>query len=330
MSRHQACPVQEGAKLFEVIRELQVEDVAVVYVSHRLKEVEELADTVEVLRDGYHVGQLKDASISRREMVRLMVGRNIRQPLKAARPNPGKVVLAIEGLTLPGKPDAQFSFEVRAGEKVGLGGLVGAGRTALLRALGGIDRPTAGGVCVNGKVVNVRHPHDAVASGIVMAPEDRSRHGLVLEMNTSDNIVMAAQKDHGHTAGWIDRAWEARAARDMRGRLQIRDAKGSVRVLSGGNQQKVVIAKALLCSPQVLLLDEPTRGIDVGAKQEVYTVIDELAAQGMGILFASSDMEELLGLADRIIVIHEGFLRGELCAENMTEQAVMELATGTV
>ncbi len=320
---------REAALLFEVIRELRSRDVAIVYVSHRLGEVEELADRVIVLRDGCNAGMLTGDAICREEMIRRMVGRDLAGFYSRAERRPGPVVMEVQDLALAGWPNHAVSLNLHEGEIVGLAGLVGSGRTELLRALFGVDRPLSGSIVVDQEPLDARGPDDAIGSGLALVPEDRAHQGLVLGMNVRHNISLASIGRHRRAGGWLDLTWEATAEADMRRRLQIRGADGLVSYLSGGNQQKVVLGKALLLGPRVLLMDEPTRGIDVGAKHEFYQLMEDLAMQGIAILFASSEMEEILGMADRVLVMHEGQMAGELPAEVLSEESIMRLATGS-
>jgi ribose transport system ATP-binding protein len=320
----------EAERLFEVVRELVSGGVAVIYISHRLGEVKELADRVLVLRDGRAVGELKRGDVSHDAMVRLMVGRDIAQFYPRQTHSRGQPLLEVHGLRVPGRPQHALSFVVHAGELVGIAGLVGAGRTELLRVLFGIDRPIAGIMGLAGEPYSPQGPADAIRHGVALVPEDRKLQGLILEMSVRNNVSLAALRQH-QRLGWIARRREKRLARQLAEQLAIRtpSLNQSVGYLSGGNQQKVVLAKWLALKPRVLLLDEPTRGIDVGAKEEIYQLMERLAAQGVAVLFVSSEMEEILGMSDRALVMHEGMLAGELTRGELTEQAVMHLATGT-
>lgn len=320
---------REAALLFDVIRDLRSRGVAIIYVSHRLGEVEDLADRVEVLRDGRNAGTLAGDAICREEMIRRMVGRDLEAFYSRVERSPGPVVMEVQDLALAGWPEHAVSLSLREGEIVGLAGLVGSGRTELLRALFGVDRTLSGSLVVDQAAVDVRGPDEAIGCGIALVPEDRAAQGLVLGMNVRHNLSLATIGRNRRAGGWLDLAWEATADADMRRRLQIKGTDGIVSHLSGGNQQKVVLGKALLLGPRVLLMDEPTRGIDVGAKHEFYLLMEDLAAQGLAILFASSEMEEILGMADRVLVMHEGYLAGELLAEDLSEEAIMRLATGS-
>ncbi len=320
----------EAARLFEVVKDLRSKGVCIVYISHRLGEVKELADRVVVLRDGRNAGGLTRDEITHDAMVRLMVGRDLSQFYAHTPHPPGAVVLEVEGLRTATWPSEPLDFHLREGEIVGVAGLVGAGRTEMLRALFGIDRRAGGTVRVSGHPLRLETPHDAIRAGIALVPEDRKQQGLVLEMAVRENIGLAGLLRNRRVGGLLNFATERRDTVEMIRKLKIKTphAEQVVQYLSGGNQQKVVLGKWLALSPRVLLLDEPTRGIDIGAKQDIYSLMEELAARGVAILFVSSEMEEILGMSDRTLVLHEGRLAGELRRDQLSEEAVMHLATG--
>jgi len=320
----------EAARLFEVVKDLRSKGVCIVYISHRLGEVKELADRVVVLRDGRNAGGLARDEITHDAMVRLMVGRDLSQFYAHTPHPPGAVVLEVEGLRTATWPSEPLDFHLREGEIVGVAGLVGAGRTEMLRALFGIDRRAGGTVRVSGHPLRLETPHDAIRAGIALVPEDRKQQGLVLEMAVRENIGLAGLLRNRRAGGLLNFATERRDTVEMIRKLKIKTphAEQVVQYLSGGNQQKVVLGKWLALSPRVLLLDEPTRGIDIGAKQDIYSLMEELAARGVAILFVSSEMEEILGMSDRTLVLHEGRLAGELRRDQLSEEAVMHLATG--
>jgi ribose transport system ATP-binding protein len=322
---------RETERLFEVIGELKKAGVAVVYISHRLAEVKQVADRVEVLRDGRNAGQLARGDISHDALVRLMVGRDLRQfyPRHRRAPAGAPIRLLVEQVTYAGGPRQPVSFALRAGEIVGMAGLVGAGRTELAEAVFGIRRITSGRVLLDGQPLPARHPQDAVAAGLLLVPEDRRHHGLILVDSVAHNLSLP-NLDRLSRLGWIRPRQEARLVEDSIRRLRVRTASPAkpVGFLSGGNQQKVVLGKWLARQPRVLLFDEPTRGVDVGARSEIYGLMDQLAGAGVAILMISSDLEEILGMSDRVLVLHEGALAGEVAREDLTEEAVMFLATG--
>jgi len=321
---------REAAALFDVVRDLRSRGVGIIYISHRLAEVTELADEVAVLRDGANAGNLDTQDINHANMVRLMVGRDVAQFYARQQHPTEKPALELRGLVTPTWPQHTISLSVHAGEIVGLAGLVGAGRTELLRTVFGIDQALAGDVLVGGKTVHIRDSLDAIRQGLSLVPEDRKHHGLVLEMMVGENIGLAGLRRNRLPGGFLNQRRETADALRMIEQLQVRTTGPDqiIQFLSGGNQQKVVIGKWLSLKPQVLLLDEPTRGIDVGAKQEIFRLMELLASQGVGILFVSSEMEEILSMSDRALVMHEGRLAGELSQDELSDVAVMNLATG--
>jgi ribose transport system ATP-binding protein len=323
----------EASKLFDVVRQLSARGVSVLYISHRLGEVEELADRVVVLRDGQFSGQLSRAENCRDSIIRLMIGRDVSRFYQRTPREPGSMLLTVRDLRTSTYPHQGISFSLRAGEVVGLAGLVGAGRTELLATLFGVMPAVSGSMTFGPLDRPPRSSREAIAAGIMLAPEDRRHTGLILPMSVKTNLSLASlrrDRRHGLLRGFLNTAAENRVARSMIELMRIKASSDRqvVRYLSGGNQQKVVLGKWLCLSPKLLLLDEPTRGIDVGAKEEIYKLIDQLAHQGVAILFASSEMDEVLGLADRTLVMHEGRLAGELDRSEMTEESVMHLATG--
>jgi ribose transport system ATP-binding protein len=321
---------EEAGVLFEVIGELRSRGVSIAYISHRLGEVQQLADRVLVLRDGQNAGELSRQQIDHEAMVSLMVGREISQHY-ARRPHPtGAPVLEVEDLVVPAWPQHSLSFQVRAGEMVGIAGLVGAGRTELLQVLFGLVPPLGGRVRVAGQEVRFASPAEAIGAGLALVPEDRKQQGLILEMGLRPNIGLPGLRRHARWGGFADQQREGADAAEAIRRLRIRTPGPDqvVQYLSGGNQQKVVLGKWLALKPRVLLLDEPTRGIDVGAREEIYGLMEELAESGVAILFASSELEEILGMADRVLVMHEGRLAGQVPRERLTEETIMHLATG--
>ena len=320
----------ETDRLYEVIDDLKAADVSVLYISHRLAEIKRCADRAIVLRDGRNAGELAKSEISHANLVRLMVGRDLKQLFPKTRPTPSHdAVLTVSNLRYAGGPARPISFEVRAGEVLGTAGLVGAGRTELAEAVFGIRRIVSGEIRVHGMAVSIRRPADALVAGILLAPEDRRLHGLVLESGVGFNVSLP-NLDLVSSSRFVSPRREWSLVTDATDRLRVKTPSlgQPVGLLSGGNQQKVVFAKWLARGPQVLILDEPTRGVDVGAKAEIYALIDELAARGVAVWMITSDLEELLGVSDRAIVLHEGRLAGELGRDELSEEAVMRLATG--
>lgn len=315
--------------LFEVIRSLRASGVSIVYISHRLSEVHQVCDRVIALRDGKNSGGLSREEITHDNMVRLMVGRELDQFYAHQSQSPGDVVLEAKAIKTKAHPAHAISFQLRAGEIVGLAGLVGAGRTELFETLFGVHPPVDGTLEVSGKAVTIRSPKDAIAHEVFLVPEDRKLQGLVLPMDVGQNTTLPGLHRLSYLS-WVDSSKEQKVADEMVRRMRVKtpSTRQIIQYLSGGNQQKVVIAKWLAMHPKVLLLDEPTRGIDVGAKHEIYELMEELASKGVAILFVSSEMEEILGMSDRVLVMHEGNLAGELSRDQLSEQAIMNLATG--
>lgn len=320
----------EADTLFRVVRELRDRGVSIIYISHRLSEVKELADRVAVLRDGENVGELHRDEIHRDRMVRMMVGRDVSQFYARQPHEAGATILELDDLATSAHPGHRLSFKVAAGEIVGIAGLVGAGRSELLRAVFGVDRPVAGTLRVADERVHFRSPADAIRAGVALVPEDRKQAGLILDMTLRQNVSLPGLSRNRLPLRILDLGYERVTTDEMIGQLNIRTphARQTVRHLSGGNQQKVVLAKWLAMQPRGLLLDEPTRGVDVGAKEEIYRLMDKLAGTGVAVLFVSSEMEEIIGMSDRALVMHEGRLAGELERSELSEEAVMNLATG--
>ncbi|MFO0922148.1 MAG: sugar ABC transporter ATP-binding protein [Pirellulales bacterium] len=320
----------ETEQLIAAVKDLRAKGIAVIYISHRLGEVRELADRVVVLRDGANAGNLDRNSITHDNMVRLMVGRDISQYYDRKPHAKGDVILEVSQLVTRTWPKHALNFAVRSGEMVGIAGLVGAGRTEMIRTLFGIDQPLSGQIKIAGKPVKIASPRDAIEAGIALVPEDRKQHGLVVDMPVWSNVGLAGLWANRLPGGFARKSKELSDTREMIQKLRIKTPheRQIARFLSGGNQQKVVLGKWLALGPKILLLDEPTRGIDVGAKQEIYRLMEELAKQGMAILFVSSELEEIIGMSDRTLVMHEGRLTGELPREKLSEEAIMRLATG--
>jgi len=321
---------RETEALFKVVNDLRQQGVSLIYISHRLGEVNKLADRVTVLRDGENAGELNRDEIDHDRMVRLMVGRDVSQFYDHKPHQPQQPMLTVQDLVVPANPRHKLNFEVRAGEIVGIAGLVGAGRTELLDVLFGVVPRDGGSIKIAGEAVNLTSPKVAIDFGMALVPEDRKQHGLIVEMAVRENIGLAGLNRNKRPLGFLNRAAESHATSQMIGKLDIKTPGPGqiVQFLSGGNQQKIVLGKWLSLAPKVLLLDEPTRGIDVGAKEEIYRLMEKLAESGVAILFVSSEMEEILGMSDRTLVMHEGRITGELARERLSEEAVMQLATG--
>ena len=316
---------KEVAELFETVRRLRDEGRAIAFVSHRLDEIFAISDRITVMRDGEKVAERRTAETDAAELVRLMVGREVGPVAQRGAQRPvADPILRVNGLTRKGRFEG-VSLEVRPGEIVGLAGLVGAGRTEVCETIFGVTRPDAGTVEVGGEAVRFRSPRDAVAKGIAMVPEDRQHHGLLLPLSVAHNATLP-------TLGgvWLRERSERERTEVLTTRLRtaLRSVAQPVRELSGGNQQKVVLAKWLMTGPRILILDEPTRGVDVGAKEEVHRLIRELVGSGLAILVVSSDLTEVLELSDRVLVMREGRLVGEFAREAATPEGVMAAATG--
>jgi ribose transport system ATP-binding protein len=281
-----------------------------------------------VFRDGHHIATVAVAETNREEIIRMMVGRELKESIPKRPVPPGEPLLTVEGLTRRGAFEG-IGFTIHRGEVLGLGGLVGAGRTEVARAIFGADRLDAGRILLEGRPVAVRSPRDAIRHGIGLVPEDRKTLGLILSMVVRENVTLA-NLDLLSMLGFVNQRKERDVAREYVGSLRIRtpSVEQEVRNLSGGNQQKVVLAKWLFTNSRLLIFDEPTRGIDVGSKVEIYELMNELVARGAGILMISSELPELLGMSDRILVMHEGRLAGELSRAEATQERVMHLATG--
>ncbi|MFF2517556.1 sugar ABC transporter ATP-binding protein [Streptomyces sp. NPDC058086] len=323
---------EEVEKLFAIVRQLREDGVGIVFITHHLEEIAALGDRVTVIRDGKSVGQVP-ASTTEDELVQLMVGRSIEQQYPRVRATgddgSGAALLTVEGLTRDGVFH-DVSFEVRAGEVVGIAGLVGAGRTEVVRAVFGADPYDKGAVKVAGSELRRHDVNAAMAAGIGLIPEDRKGQGLLLDASVEENLGLVTMRAATH-GGLVDLKGQREAAARIAEQLGVRMAGlgQHVRTLSGGNQQKVVIGKWLLADTKVLILDEPTRGIDVGAKVEIYQLVNELTAAGAAVLMISSDLPEVLGMSDRVLVMAQGRIAGELSADEATQDSVMALAVST-
>ncbi|WP_321962217.1 sugar ABC transporter ATP-binding protein [Paraburkholderia sp. J7] len=319
---------REIETLFEIMQSLKASGVAIVYVSHRMEEIFRVCDKISVLRDGHFVGERPIRETDFDEIVRLMVGREIGERFPKRSHVPGEVRLRVAGLADEGHIEG-ITFEVRAGEVLGIAGLMGAGRSEILRTLFGANRKTAGTVTLDGKALDVRDASSAIAAGIGFVTEDRKRQGLVLGMSVRENATLV-HLDQYATLGFVNERAERSAVDGLIKQLRVRtrDAELDVKALSGGNQQKVVFAKWLAQPPKVLLLDEPTRGVDVGGKAEIYTIINQLAQQGVAIVMVSSELPEVLAMSDRILVMHQGRQNGIFEAATANQELIMTAAAG--
>ncbi|MFE4370822.1 sugar ABC transporter ATP-binding protein [Streptomyces sp. NPDC056835] len=318
----------ETARLFSVVRTLRAEGAAVLFISHRLEEIFALCQRVTVLRDGRLISSEPLAGLTEDDLVRSMVGRDLGDLYPKQSADVGEIALSVRRLTREGV-FRDISFEVRRGEIVALAGLVGAGRSEVAQAVFGVDRADAGEVVVDGHTLPAGSPTAAMDAGLALVPEDRRQRGLVMDLSIERNIALTGLDRLGR-GGMVRRALERGRAADWAVRLQLKYNRlaDPVGVLSGGNQQKVVLAKWLATEPAVLIVDEPTRGIDVGTKAEVHRLLSSLAAEGLAVLMISSDLPEVLGMADRVLVMREGRLTAEIPRAEATEEAVMAAATG--
>ncbi|UVK38528.1 sugar ABC transporter ATP-binding protein [Mesorhizobium sp. AR10] len=321
----------EAQRLFSIVRGLKHRGISVVYISHRMAEIFSLCDRVTVFRDGRYVATDPIAAVSTDDIVRKMVGREITQlyPDKLAPQEPGRLILSVEGLS-DGRRFADVDLQLRAGEILGIGGLIGAGRSEIAQTICGL-RPTASGtVALDGKQLRLRGYGDAVKAGLVYLSEDRKGSGVFLDLPIAANISVLDLARLTGPLGLLDRKAEDRQAWDLTGRLGVRMAgiEAALSTLSGGNQQKVAIAKQLSVDPKVIIMDEPTRGIDVGAKVEIHRLLRQLAGSGVGVVVISSELPELIGLCDRVMVVREGRIAGELAAGELSEEAIIMLASG--
>jgi len=326
---------QETERLFRVIGRLREQGVTILYISHKMDEIFRLADRITVLRDGALVRTIDRDQTSRREITHLMVGREIENSQHHADRTPGDTLLEVQNLSLAWPGHARrwrlenVSLQLRRGEVLGIAGLMGAGRTELLECLfGAASPPPEGRIVLDGREVKFAHPSEACAAGVAMVSEDRKRFGLFPQMSVRENITLCTLREAGGLGG-INRSRERQLALASMQQLSIKAAgtEAAITSLSGGNQQKCIIARWLKTRPRLLLLDDPTRGIDVGAKAELYALIDEICRQGIGIIVTSSELPELITVSDRIVVLCEGRITGELARDEFTEQRIMECAT---
>lgn len=318
---------REIEQLFKTIEKMKAQGISVIYISHRLEELWQIADRVTVLRDGQYIATTDIDKLDKEQLIKQMVGRDLTEQFPERNVRIGEEMLRVENLSKAGVLK-DVSFRVRRGEVVGFAGLVGSGRTELMRCLFGADRFDTGKVYLNNQEVQIKSPRDAISHGIGFITEDRQGQGLMLVRPVKENITITAL-DQVIKKLFIDYEEETNVAGDMVERLRIRTPglEQEVRYLSGGNQQKVVIAKWLLEKARILIFDEPTRGIDVGAKKEVYSLINELVGQGVGVIMVSSELPEVLGMSDRIYVMSAGRITGELSAQEATQERILEYAT---
>jgi len=322
--------LNEVADLFRLVRRLRDDGTAIVFISHRLEELFEIADRVTVLRDGAFVDTRPMKDVTRDDLIRMMVGRTITDLFPKLDVKAGDVVLKVEHLTREGL-FTDVSFDLRRGEILGMAGLVGAGRTNVARAIFGVEPATGGRIQVEGREVVITSPQQAIGLGLAYVPEDRQLHGLIPAMQIYPNISLPVLKNYSNW-GWMNFQMERKASYDAAVQMEVRanNIWQRARELSGGNQQKVVLAKWLSTKPRILILDEPTRGIDVGTKAAVHALMSKLASEGMAILMISSELPEVLGMSDRIIVMREGRLTGQFTHADATQEKIITAATQSV
>ncbi|MEQ1642747.1 MAG: sugar ABC transporter ATP-binding protein [Pyrinomonadaceae bacterium] len=319
----------ETDRLLEVIKDLRSQGVSIIYISHRLAEIKQIADRVIVLRDGKNAGSLERDEIDHDSIVKLMVGRDLERFQRQTEAAETQSFASINDLRTQRYPLSSVSFDVRKGEILGFAGLVGAGRSETAQAIFGVDACNSASISLDGKLVDIASARDAIANGIYLAPEDRRIAGLIVDIPIRENITLPALKRY--SSRWlVSKSRESTRATEMCKKLNVKAPSPETKAanLSGGNQQKVVLAKWLSLNPRLLIFDEPTRGIDVGAKAEIYELMRDLAASGVAIMMISSDMEEILGESDRIAVMHEGRITGIVDRADATEESIMKLAVG--
>ncbi len=317
---------KELQTLFDILHELKANGITIIYISHRLEEIFKLADSVTVIRDGQHISTLPIAEVDREKLISLMVGRTLGMEYPKRHVKMGEPILEVKGLQRPGV-FKDVSFTLHRGEILGFAGLVGAGRTEVARALFGADKGVSGEIMLDGKPYQAKNVHSAICRGMGLVPEDRKQQGLVLDMMLKENVSMANFSSIMSSIFLMPKREDTLAYKFIEMlRIATPDAERKVKNLSGGNQQKVVIAKWLNAESDVLIIDEPTRGIDVGAKAEIYSLMCDLAEKGKAIIMISSDMPELLGICDRILVMHDGRITGSLLANEATQEKILEYA----
>ncbi|WP_019121200.1 sugar ABC transporter ATP-binding protein [Brevibacillus massiliensis] len=322
---------REVETLFSLINQLKSQNKSIIYISHKMDEIYRIADEISVLRDGHYIGTYAASQITPDQLINKMVDRELKEvfPEKKAKVSQ-EVVLKVKNLS-HSKKFRDISFEVRAGEIVGIAGLMGSGRTEVVESIFGIRPLDSGEIYIRGTKVKIRNAKEAIRHRIALITEDRKQQGLILPLSVKDNMTLLSLKDFQRGKIIIDRKKEQSKAKEYVSSLKIKTAglQQSVGSLSGGNQQKVVLAKWLMKAPEILIFDEPTRGVDIGAKAEIYKLIADLAEQGVAIILISSELPEVLGMSDRIIVFHEGKISGELQKQEATQEKIMKLATGT-
>ncbi|MCB2292196.1 sugar ABC transporter ATP-binding protein [Clostridium algoriphilum] len=319
----------ETDNLFKVINKLKNENMSIVYISHRMDEIFKICDRITVLRDGKHIGEVKTKDITKDDLISMMVGRKLEEQFPYRKSPKGKALLKVENLSFNEKV-CNVSFEANSGEILGISGLMGSGRTEMAKTIFGEYKKSSGRILIDGEEVNIHSPKDSIEKGICYLSEDRKKEGLILGMSVGTNMTLANLKKYENRAKRINKAEENKSIQEYIKKLSIKTPSSNqlIKYLSGGNQQKVILAKWLMLAPKVLIIDEPTRGIDVGAKKEIYEVLNELKSMGKSIIMISSDMPEVLGICDRILIMHEGEISGELSREEASQEAIMKYAMG--
>lgn len=321
--------LSETKNLLQVVADLKTQGIAVIFISHRLGEVEECVDRIVVLRDGEVAGHLARDEISHDAMIRLMIGRDLKSLYTTPNVSTGEPILSVKNVRTAAKPVNAANFELLSGEILGVAGLIGAGRTELAQAIFGVDEKLSGKVFLNEVLLDVKSPAQAIQAGLYLVPEDRMRKGLILEFPIMENITLAHLRAYA-SYGMVSRTRQSTVSEKMREQLSIKtpDIRNVAQTMSGGNQQKIVLAKWLSMNPKVIIFDEPTRGIDVGSKSEIYNLLRNLADRRIGVMMISSDMEEVIGVSDRIVVVRDGGISGVLHRSDFSENNILKLAVG--
>lgn len=319
----------ETKELFKVIKNLEKKGIAIIYISHRLEEIFEICERVEVIRDGKYVGEALVKDIDNDKLIAMMVGRKIEDQFPYRKTEIGKVILDVKDLNYKNKVK-NVNLQVRAGEMIGIAGLMGSGRTEMAKTIFGEFKKTSGSISIEGKTLEINNSRDAMNNGICYVSEDRKSEGCILGMSVGDNMTLCNLSSYERKNKSLDKKKEVNDINEYIKKINIKTPSKDqlIKNLSGGNQQKVVLAKWLMLSPKVLIIDEPTRGIDVGAKKEIYELLNELKSMGKAIIMISSDLPELLGTTDRILVMNEGKISGEVSREEATQEKIMKLAVG--
>lgn len=318
---------KEVEHLFKIIHDLKVKGISIIYITHKMDEVFKISDEVTVLRDGKFIGEESASNLDKNKLIEMMVGRELKNVFAKGKAEIGEVILSVHNFSKKGQ-FRDVNFELRKGEILGFAGLMGAGRTEVLESVFGYRRPDSGEVYINGEKVKIKSPRDAIRYKMALLTEDRKKTGLFLPLSVKDNMVIA-NIDQYIKKSFLRKEKIIKVCEEEREKMSIKTPSIDQKIvyLSGGNQQKVLISRWLLTHPDILILDEPTRGIDVGAKAEIHKLMSSMTAQGMAIIMISSELPEVLGMSDRVIVMHEGRVTGELCRDEATQEKIMQLAT---